>query len=186
MTDLSDYSGKLEPEFRHDTFTRETLFKLLNTYAAYMIRVDGLWYETVMNKWGNEAALDCDHKIHQRAKPYEIETLSEIMNIKGNDVAALMKALQIGPWVRHVELEIDLRSDNYAIYTARSCPSVLTLEKEGNGREQSICLEACLVGARVMASHFNPNIEITTIKLPPRNSPDDICCRWEIKLEPAS
>ena len=29
----------------------------------------------------------------------------------------------------------------------------------------------------------NPKIKVTPLKLPPRKSPDEICCQWEFKLE---
>ena len=32
----------------------------------------------------------------------------------------------------------------------------------------------------------NPNIKVTALKLPPRKSPDEIPCQWELKLEPKS
>jgi len=35
-----------------------------------------------------------------------------------------------------------------------------------------------------MAAYFNnPKIKVTPLKLPPRASPDEPCCRFDIKLE---
>ena len=53
MKELVDYSGKFDPHFSHDKFTKKTLLKLLKAYSEYVPRIDGFWYLTVMNKWGN-------------------------------------------------------------------------------------------------------------------------------------
>ena len=183
MSDVADYSGNLEAEFRHDTFTRETLFQLLNFYAAYLKLVDGLWYSTVARKWGGGEALECDIGMLQRARAYEAEGLSNLLNIRGDDVAAVMKAIQLSPWVRTLDFEIDLRDNNHAVYTVRSCPTLSILERDGRGDDTTICLDACIMSARVTAEHFNPAIEIAPIKLPPRQDGNDVACRWEFRLD---
>jgi len=33
-----------------------------------MLRIDGYWYLTVMNKWGNDEAFDCDIKVWEKAQ----------------------------------------------------------------------------------------------------------------------
>lgn len=170
MTDLIDYSGEFEPGFSHDTFTRETLFALLKFYAAYLKFVDGIWYSTVSGRWGVKEALECDMGMLKRARVYEAETLSSLLNIPGNDVATLMKLTQLSPWVRTLEFEMDLKNNNYAIYTVRACPTLAILEKEGRGDDTTICLDACMASARITAHYCNPKIKITQLKLAPREN----------------
>lgn len=45
---------------------KETLLKLLKTHNEYMLRIDGFWYLTVMDKWGNDEAFDCDVRVWER------------------------------------------------------------------------------------------------------------------------
>ena len=54
MTELVDYSGGFDPAFSQEKLRKETLLKLLRAYNDYMLRIDGYWYLTVMNKWGNK------------------------------------------------------------------------------------------------------------------------------------
>ena len=63
MSGSADYSGPFDPGFSHDRFGRETLVKLLYTYSNYLRRIDAHWYLAVMDKWGNEEALDCDGRV---------------------------------------------------------------------------------------------------------------------------
>ena len=183
MKKLSDYSGGFEPELTHDTFNSETLFKLLQVYAAHMIRIDGLWYGSVMSKWGNDVALKYDINIMKKARIQEIEAISGLMNIKGSDVATMVKVIQLSPWVRTLDFQMDVRDNDYATYMVRACPTLFTLEKEGKGRGREICLDVCLLGMRITADHFNREIKIEPLKLPPRESEKEICCHWEFSIE---
>jgi len=183
MKKLADYSGGFEPELTHDTFSSEALFGLLQVYATHMIRIDGLWYGAVMSKYGNDVALKYDVNIMKKARILEIEAISGLMNIKGNDVATVMKVIQLSPWVRTLDFQIDVRNNDYATYMVRACPTLFTLEKEGKGRGRGICLDVCLLGMRIAADHFNREIKIEPLKLPPRSSEKEICCHWKFAIE---
>ncbi len=181
--ELTDYSGEYDPEFSHDQFTKETLLKLLKTYNEYMLRVDGYWYLTVMDKWGNDEAFDCDVKVWKKAQMFEVKTISELLNIHGNDVATMMKVIQASPWMWIYDYKIDLKSNDHAIVTYFKCPTLLSLEKEGTGREKLICQEMEPKLMRMIADYFNPDIQVIPIKVPPRTEYDDCCCQWEFKID---
>lgn len=183
MTDLADYSGKFEPEFRHDTFTRETLFTLFKFYATYLKFVDGIWYSTVSGRCGVKEALECDIGMLKKARSYEAEALSSLLNIRGNDVAIVMKLIQLSPWVQTLEFEIDLKSNDHAMYTVRDCPTLAILEKAGKGDDTTICLDACMMSGRITAHYCNSKVKVTPLKLAPREGKDDICCQWDFRLE---
>jgi hypothetical protein len=57
------------------------------------------------------------------------------------------------------------------------------MEKDGEGREQYVCHEDHVRGVRRQASLFNPKIKVEPLKLPPRNSKNEIACQWELRLE---
>jgi hypothetical protein len=94
-----------------------------------------------------------------------------------------LKALQMSPWMSIYRYDIELRSPNHSTLTITHCPTLLALEKEGEGREQKICqlLEPKLF--RLIADFFNPKIEVQALKLPPRKSKDGICCQWDFNLK---
>ncbi len=183
MTELMDYSGKFDPNFSNEKFTRETLLKLLKAYSEHILRIDGYWYLTVMNKCGNDTAFECDTEVWEKLALYEVKMIGNLLNIRGDDVVTVMKAVQASPWTWLYDCDIDLKNDDHAILTYRTCPTLLSLEKEGTGRERQICqeLEPRLMG--IHAHYFNPNIRVTPLKLPPRKSDSEICCQWEFKLE---
>ena len=183
MAELADYSGKFDPQFNHDKLTKETLLKLLKTYNEYMLRIDGFWYLTVMDKWGNDEAFDCDVKVWEKAQLWEIKAMSSALNIHGDDVATVMKYIQVCPWMWIYTYDIDLKGPDHSLLTISHCPTLLSLEKEGTGREKLICQEMEPKVMAIIAHYFNPDIKVTGLRLPPRTDYTDICCQWEYKLE---
>lgn len=183
MSEMQDYSGPFDPEFHHSKFSKETLLRLLKVYNEYMLRVDGFWYLAIMQRWGNDAAFECDQRVWEKAQLFEMKTISQIFNIHGNDVATVMKAIQVSPWMWIYQYTIDLKNRNHAIVTYQTCPTLFALEKEGTGREALICreLEPKILGT--IAHYFNPAIEVRPLRVPPRIDYKDICCQWEFKLE---
>ena len=182
MTELVDYSGGFDPAFSQEKLRKETLLKLLRAYNDYMLRIDGYWYLTVMKKWGNDEAFDCDVKVWEKAQLWEMRTISSLLNIHGDDVETLMKYVQVSPWMWIYTFNIDLKSRNHALLTITNCPTLISLEKEGTGREKRICqeLEPKLMG--IQAGFFNPRITVTPLKVPPRTHYKDCCCQWGFKL----
>jgi Family of unknown function (DUF6125) len=183
MTELVDYSGAFDPAFNHEKLKSETLLKLLKAYNDYLLRVDGYWYLTVMNKWGNEEAFDCDVKVWEKAQVWEMKTISSLLNIRGDDVATVFKYMQVSPWMHIYDATLDLRNPNHGLLTINHCPTLISLEREGTGREKRICqeLEPRLMG--IQAGFFNPHIKVTPLKVPPRTEYRDCCCQWEFKLD---
>ncbi len=182
MEKLSDYSGELLPELALEDFSSETLRELLRLYSKLYMGLDGFWYLIVMEKFGNDAALDCDIKVWERAGMYEMKNVTQKMNIQGNDAAAFMKALQLSPWYSTLKSQIEIVDANTAILTVTNCPTLNALEKEGEGRENQICKIVDPIIFKAYASFFNPDVEVTCLKSPPRKSQDEIACKWHFKL----
>lgn len=183
MNEQRDYSGPFDPGFDHARLPKETLLALLGAYAEYILRIDGLWYLAVMEKWGEEAAFETDLAVWRRGQPYELRLLTEALNIRGDDVATVMKYMQANPWLNLCEYTIELRSNDRAILTKYTCPTLFALEKEGRGRERIQCGQITPWTFNTISHFFNPAIRVTPLKVPPRTDPGDICCRWEFKLE---
>ena len=183
MAEFADYSGEFDPNFSHERFTKEALLKLLKTYNEYMLRIDGFWYLAVMDKWGNDEAFDTDVKVWEKAQLWEMKAISSALNIQGDDVTTLMKYMQVCPWMWIYSYDIDLKNSNHSVMTINHCPTLISLEKEGTGREKLICQEMEPKVMSIMAHFFNPEIKVTGLKLPPRTSYSDCCCQWEYTLD---
>jgi len=184
MTKLyDDYSGPFDPNFSHEKLSREMLIKVAKANSDYLRRLDGTWYITAMKRFGNEAAFDCDARIWEKFILYEAKSVSEMYNIKGNDVATVLKLIQASPWMWAYQREYNLIDDNCGTITCRNCETLYNLEKEGTRRYEQICNVLCRSLFELRAHYINRAIKLTPLQLPPREKDSDICCRWEFRLE---
>ena len=182
MRKLDDYSGEFLSDLKFSDFSPNTLAELLALYCKLYMALDGFWYLTVKERGSNEEALACDISTWEKVGRYEMTKITKQLNIQGNDVVAVMKAIQITPWLRQTQFRIEVKNHNNAVLTVTYCPTLDYLERESEGREKEICNIFDRKLFKDYASFFNPNIEVKYLKLPPRKSKDDICCQWEFKL----
>ncbi|MFC1999715.1 DUF6125 family protein [Chloroflexota bacterium] len=136
MTELLDYSGPFDPDFSHDILSKEILVQLLTAYNEYTKRIDGFWYLTVMDKWGNDEAFDCDAKVWEKVRPYEVDRISSLMGIKGDDISTVMKYLQVCPGMQLFDTHIDVKTPHHAIVTFSNCSTLAALEERGKGKRE--------------------------------------------------
>ena len=111
-----------------------------------------------------------------------MRTISSALSVHGDDIATVMKYIQVTPWMWNYGHYIDFKNPNHAVLTMNHCPTLLSIEKEGTGREKRICHEVEPKVMGIMAHFFNPNIQAIPLKLPPRTDYSDCCCQWEFKL----
>ena len=184
MKELTDYSGEFNPNIKYEDFSKDFLIELLQAYSDYIRKLDGFWYLMVMERLGNDEAFACDTKVWEKMQFLETEMICHLFNIQGNDVAAMMKAFHMSPWMQVCEYNVELKNPNRGIVTITRCPMLLALEKDGQGREVRICQELTPKLFRIQADFFNLDIEVRALKVPPRKSKDEVPCQWEFKLEP--
>ena len=179
MKKLNDYNGELVSEIQFGNFSHDALVRLVDVYSKLFRALDGMWYLTVKERFGNTTALACDLQAWRMFAHYEMALLTKVMNIQGNDLSAMMKAVQINPWFSQTRSKIDHKDDHTVVLTVSQCPTLEILEKEGEGRENDICNTICRGIFPDIASFFNPHIKVECLKSPPRKNKDGLCCQWE-------
>lgn len=182
MKKLKDYSGQFLPGLKPADFSADALRGMLKLYSKLYSAADGFWYLTVKERLGNDEAIACDIRAWEQLSKYEMANITRHFNIPGKDITALMKAMQLTPWLLNNEYSIELEGRNAATLTVTRCTILDALEKEGKGREAQICPTVTPIILKGYASFFNPAIEIKNLKIPPRKSKEEICCRWRFTL----
>ena len=190
-TNLQDYSGEYIPELQYENLSKQTLVKLARQYSKLLVAIDGIWNNVVAKEVGFEKALDWETEVWERYYALDLPRIAEILNIQGDDVVTALKLMQFTPDGYNTGgqyvADIDVRSKNDVIFTIARCRTLEYFERHGH--DYSIKRICCKGGVEELAfkkytQFFNPNIQVTGLKLPPRKSPDDIACQWEFKLEP--
>ena len=186
MAELKDYGKDFVPNVRYEDFSKEFLARLLVEYARCYIMADALWYSAVQEKFGPEVAFAMDYDMWVNKLPqFEAARTLKVLNLKGNDVAEAMKFWQLAPSFPHgmFDYDLDLKNRNHALLTIKNCPALVRFETKEPERIESICRVLELASAKSYAKAINPDIVVTMPTMPPRKSPNDICCQFEFKLE---
>ena len=185
MPKLKDYSGPYKHDLRFEDFTKDFLIELMHSWQKAYLRLSAIWYQAVMEKFGMEAADSCNMEVWSTVGKKVVPKFAKIGNVQPNTVLDALKMVQLAP-DSHVgsELfagELDIKSENHIITTTTKCAVLEFFEKAAPERIEYFCHK---LEPRVMEAYFNnPKIKVTPIKMPPRKSPDEVCCQFEIKLE---
>jgi hypothetical protein len=182
MEKLKDYSGKFRPHISWENFSEEIMLDVLKLYRNMFLAVDGFWYLTIKDRYGDETAMNIDLVVWDKFIRYELKRLTQFFHITGNDVETLFKAIQVSAWAGNMDIEIDLKSVNNGIMRVNRCHTLEALVKEGKGREKYFCRKVEQKMFDMYTRYFNPKMTANAIKLPPETLDSGICCEWEIAL----
>jgi hypothetical protein len=182
LKELDDYRGEFLPDLKLSDFSPDTLVPLLRLYAKLYMAMDGFWYLAVKERVGGKQALACDIKVWEDMVKYEVVMIRRQLKIKGSDITSLMKVTQLCPWFQLTLSRIEIEDSSRATLTVAYCPTLESLENKGEVTEYETCNVVCRRINEIIASLFSPEIEVKCLKLPPRESRDDICCQWEFRL----
>ena len=184
MTEMNDYSGPFKPDLTFNDFSKEFLLKLSTVWQYAWIRMAEAWYTAVKDRFGADAANDCNLEawvnVAERVNP----RFPKVGNFKLETVLDSLKCLQlpldnnIGPLY---PVEYEIKSPNHVIMTVVQCRSLIAYEKGAPDMIEPIC--HCLEEAVMRKYLINPKIKVTPLKLPPRASYEEIACQWEFKIE---
>ncbi|MGQ4598892.1 DUF6125 family protein [Nocardia sp. R6R-6] len=183
--ELDDLSGPFDPDFKPEDLSKEALLKLWRSTCRLLIGIDGHWATRVREKLGEEATFEINNGVWEDMVAREKRWITDGMNMTGNDLATFFKFQQVNPATAGImEIELDLESANKGTMTVTRCSVLESCEKLGMPERQKACCDMDVIYFPNQAREINPNIETKCLKLPPRQSKDEIACKWEFTLEP--
>jgi hypothetical protein len=166
-----------------ESLSKDELIDLVKLSSRMILALDGFWYLSVKELAGNDKALDVDNWVWEKVMKFYVDELARLMGVQKRDVADYMRVMGPRPEGLVLEERVEILNRNDAIRTVTYCPTIVAMEKEGEGRDAFHCTEAC---AKMRGKHsklFNPAIKVTCLKVPPRKSKDDIFCQFEYKIQ---
>ncbi len=170
-------------DLKLESLSRDELIDLVKLSSRMILALDGFWYLSVKELAGNDKALDRDNWVWDKVMKFYVSELAKLLDVQGRDVADYMKVMGPRPEGLVLEEMVEVLNRNDAIRTVTYCPTIAALEKEGEGRDAVHCSATCAAMRAKHSKLFNPAISVTCLKIPPRNSTDDIFCRFEYKIE---
>ena len=121
------------------------------------------------------------------ASPNYTERLRTLLGIEGDDVSAMIKALQLDVGFVHQYMDVAYRvhDESHAEFWLNHCGALLDVEPHGEARVVGMChhIEDPTFDATAFAT--NPRAQIRPIHRPPR-APEDRHphCHWTIEIDP--
>jgi hypothetical protein len=133
----------------------------------------------------NEVAID----LWMGASPVYTHRMRTLMGIEGDDVPAIMKALQLDVGFVHQYMHVHYRVNdpNHGEFWLEHCGALLNVEPFGEERVVGMChtIEDPTFDATAYAT--NPRARIRPIHRPPRVPSDRVPhCHWTIEIDPAN
>jgi len=184
MPELDDYSGSFKPDLRLEDFSKKFLIKLIGEYQYAWLHMTDAWYYAVKNECGEEAANKCETaawlRMSERVMPY----YAKLANIKLDTVVDCLKTCQLPLDNARVDglfpMSFEVISENHVIMTCHKCRTLEFLEKHAPER----IIPVCHVNEPQMMARYmiNRNVKIKLQKLPPRKSPDEVPCIWDLSM----
>jgi len=184
MAELQDYSGEFNPNLRMQDFSKDALVELWKAGGKLYLGLDGIWFGLIKERFGEEMAIELDTEVWDRATMPEWHRCCAALNIQGADVATLFKVIQIDPGGQAIsDFDLDLKNNNHGILTCTRCGPLEWIERHGNASRQKNACDMDITWFNKWAHYLNPNMKVTPLKLPPRQSQDEVACIWEFEVE---
>lgn len=180
MRNLNDLSGPFDPTVTFDCFSKEFLVKLAHIWQHAWLHLSECWYREVLKRYGPDVANACETgawaNMAERVNP----RYAKLGKLELNTVVDSIKALQL-PLDNTIgglyPTEWEIINENHVIWTIPRCKSLEAFE----AREPERIKHVCFINEKTMIERYliNKKIKVTPLKLPPRQSRDEIACKWE-------
>lgn len=96
---LEDYSGPLKRDFCLEDLTHNTLATQCKEFLLHVFLLNYSCYYSISKNFGEEHALPMAQAQYHHLAPVTVHRLRNTFKIEGDDVAAIMKVLQLNPFL---------------------------------------------------------------------------------------
>jgi hypothetical protein len=184
MAELQDLSGPFNPNLKFSDFSKEFLNKLVYEWQWAFLQLDAAWFNQVKTRFGDQCAHECSLEMWLRVETIANPRYAKIADIPCKSVVDSLKIMQL-PLENTIgglfPVEYDIRNENHTFVTVKKCTSLDWCEKNAPERIKPMCQ---VNHPKIMKqSVANPAIQVTPVKLPPRQGNKKFACKWEFKLD---
>ena len=160
--------------------SREDLIKYLELLSGLTVAVDGLWFVAAEKATDFDRALEMDTNVWTWYAPLVVKRIRKNFTIDGTGLEALKQVMGHDPMWWTVDGALAEDTPERLIFEVRDCPALTAMEKMKRKRLTCEPVERAYLEA--LAAAVDPGIKVQALKLPPRKSSSEICCRWAYNL----
>ena len=183
--ELDDYSGPFIPNLRHSYFSRKQLAWMLIMAHTYHYQIQKSYRAYIESAYGYDGVLKTEKSIWGDTIAKSMHTFySQTLNIAGTDIEAYMKQWQVDlnslPGDNY-EVIFEMPDKYHGIVTCNRCPLVAEYEAAGKADKLAdICKNRCVYSIEKGARLYNDDIRLKVLAMPPRQSANNICCKFAL------
>jgi hypothetical protein len=161
--------------------SNENLLKLLQLSGGLIAAMDGLWFLTVEEKFGNSEAIKLDKKVWEKYIHILVKRMRNAFGLLQTGIGGIKEIIELDPLFLINDYEIPEFSKERMILRVNRCPVLESMEKAG--RKKFVCESTTGLYFKNIAKEIDNKVSVHPLKLPPRNFPEDVCCEWLFELE---
>ncbi len=181
--EMQDYSGPFKPDLRITDFSREQLarmYLMAHRYDLAMMIAYQMW---IVEKFGYDIVGEMTEDIWGERLIGDVRRLNTtFMNIDPHGIEGFMKAWQMDmtSLPPNFDMKFEMPSVDRGIVTFNTCYGVTMLEPLGMNEE---LLKLCAMDPPAIGNSariYHPDMRVKIHAFPPRESEDEVCCKWEL------
>jgi hypothetical protein len=162
--------------------SKEELHGLLTDASKNWLAHDGLWFRSVEEKYGIEAAMEMDRLAWEKFTVIEARRIMKRLCIEpGGGIPALIQALKFRLYA-HINVQEVLEvSEKRCVFRMNRCR--VQEARKRQGLPDFPCKSIGIVEYSGFAKTIDPRIQTRCLVCPPDPHPPDVWCAWEFSLQ---
>jgi len=160
---------------------REQLQRLLRLSGGLIAAMDGLWFLAVEEEFGNHDAIRLDRIVWERYLHVLVKRMRNVLGVTPDGVKGIRKIIETDPLFLTNDYAISEPSSNTMLLVVNRCSVLEAMERAG--RKKYVCESTTGLYFKHLAREIDPNIIVRPLRLPPRRSHEDLCCKWLFELQ---
>lgn len=164
-----------------EKLSKENLLKLIEIYSKNWLAMDGVWFQSIEQKFGMDEAIEHDMNAWRRFTEIEAKRIKNFLRLpEMSGIEGLKKALSYRLYANINDDEITIINNNVLIYRTLDC-RVQNARKE-KGMEFHPCKSVGVVEYTYFAKTIDDRFECEAISCYPEITDLTCNCSWKFTL----
>ncbi len=160
---------------------KRTLIELLRMYSRNWQTLDGLWFSSVEDEYGLEAAVKLDIKNWEKQSVIEAERIKKVLQLSAGGLYSILTVLSMMSWqLTSHPFECEEESPERIVFYYPRCAV-----QEGRAKQNKPLFPCKTMKLKLLsniASVIEPRAIVKCISCPPDAHQTGLWCKWELSL----
>ena len=163
------------------SFSKEELLELIQLYAKNWLALDGVWFQSIEDKWGMDEAMEQDARAWERFTVIEANRIKQFLHLpEYAGLEGLRDALSLRFYanINHSELHLD---DNQLLYKMVDCR--VQIARKRKQMDYHPCKAVGIIEYSGFARAIDPRIRCECLSCYPDIADDSCSCAWLFTID---